>query len=417
MSTSRTSTDGRPSPEPVSRRTFLRGVAAAGTVTALSTLLGGCGTGGESGLQQAPSTPTQSSGATAAVPTLEQKIAQMLLVGFRGTTLDPTNPIVAAIRDYGIGGVVLFDYDVVLRSFGRNVTSPAQLQALDASLHALARVPLFVAVDQEGGRVARLKPSCGFPPTVTAQSLGDADNAALTRMYATRIANTLTDSGMNMDFAPVVDLNVNPDSPAIGRIGRSFSADPAIVVSQAAEFLLAFDRARVLGCLKHFPGHGSASADSHLGFVDVTTTWSEIELQPYRELIASGLARMVMTAHIFNQDLDPDYPATLSRPVITGLLRGTLGFQGVVVTDDMQMGAITQHYSYETAVQKAIEAGVDIILVANNNAYDPDVVPRTVGLLAGLVRNGTFTEARIDESYRRIMSLKTRLVPAATQPG
>lgn len=356
--------------------------------------------------------PVGSGGGTSTVPTLEQKIAQMLLVGFRGTTLDEANPIVSAIRDHGVGGVVLFDYDVVLRSYGRNVTSPAQLRALDASLRTLSRVPLFVAVDQEGGRVARLKPSCGFPATVSAQALGDANSLGTTRMYANGIAETLVDNGLNTDFAPVVDLNVNPDNPAIGRLGRSFSADPAVVVRHASELVSAFDRVGVLSCLKHFPGHGSSTADSHLGFVDVTSTWSEKELQPYRDMIGGGLARMVMTAHIFNQNLDPDFPATLSRATITGILRERLGFQGVVVSDDMQMGAIAQHYSYDVAVQKAIEAGVDIILVANNNAYDAEVVPRTIDLVGRLVRNGTFTEARIDESYGRIMALKTRLRPA-----
>ena len=379
-----------------SRRLFMQGLAA----TSLSALLGGCG-----------SDPFESAGGAAQqAPTLQQKIAQMMMVGFRGTTLEEGNPIARDIASYGVGGVILFDYDVMEKHFGRNITGPAQLQALTASLRKLASTPLLVAVDQEGGRVARLKPSCGFPATVSAQSLGDANNLWQTRWYADSIAATLADNGFNLDFAPVVDLNINPKSPAIGALGRSFSADPAIVEAHAGEFVKAMDAVSVLSCLKHFPGHGSASADSHQGFVDVTNTWSSVELEPYRALMSQGLCRMIMTAHIFNGNLDPDYPATLSAPTITGLLRNTLGYQGVVITDDMQMGAITQHFSYNVAVQKAIEAGVDIILVANNSSFDPDVVPRTIELVTGLVENGFIPESRIDQSYQRIMAGKTLLL-------
>jgi len=375
----------------LSRRTFLKGAALAGAVAAVPALMAGCGS---------------SSGD---VP-LEQKIAQMLMVGFRGLTLDESNYIVRDIREHRIGGIILFDRDAKLKTYGRNITSPVQLQALTASLQALSATPLFIAVDQEGGKVVRLKESYGFPPTVTAQYLGTLNNPAITRMYADSIGATLATNGLNMNFAPVVDLNINPQSPAIGALERSFSADPTIVTNHARIFVETHDKNRVSTCFKHFPGHGSATVDSHLGFVDVTDTWSAIELEPYRNLINEGNCRMVMTAHVFNRHIDPDLPATLSKPFITGMLREQLGFDGVVVTDDLQMQGLTQFFDYKTIVEKSILAGVDIILVSNNLDYNPEITPTTISHVKELVRTGKITEQRIHASYQRIMAMKGRLL-------
>ncbi|GBD13305.1 Beta-hexosaminidase [bacterium HR24] len=209
-----------------------------------------------------------------------------------------------------------------------------------------------------------------------------------------------------------MDVNLNPQNPIIGRLGRSFSADPRAVTDHALEFIRAHHQRGVLCTLKHFPGHGSSRADTHLGFVDVTDTWSPVELEPYRHIIAAGEADVVMTAHVFNARLDPDYPATLSRKTIGGLLRGELGFQGVVMSDDLQMGAIRERYSYERAVELCILAGVDLLAIANNSIYEPDIVPRTVDLVERLVRQGRVPEERIRESYARIQRLKSRLAVA-----
>ncbi len=379
-----------PQGTPCSRRTFLKGAALAGAVAACPALLAGCGS---------------SSGE---VP-LEQKIAQMLMVGFRGLTLEKSNYIYRDIQDHRIGGVILFDRDALLKTYGRNIVSPQQLQELTASLRAILPAPLFIAADQEGGRVVRLKESYGFPPTVSAQYLGTLNNPAITRLYADSIGATLAENGLNMNFAPVVDLNINPASPAIGALERSFSADPDVVTSHARIFVETHDRNRVATCFKHFPGHGSASVDSHLGFVDVTHTWSSLELEPYRRLINEGNARMVMTAHVFNTTIDPTLPATLSPAFINGMLRQQLGFDGVVVTDDLQMQGLTQFFDYKTIVERSILAGVDIILVSNNLNYDPEITPTTINHVKELIRSGRITEQRIDQSYRRIMALKQRL--------
>lgn len=376
-----------------SRRDFLKSTLSACAAAALPTLLTACGGGDPA----------------AEAPALEQKIAQMLMVGFRGTRLAASDAIVRDIADYAIGGTILFDRDVALAQYGRNITSPQQLTELTGQLRSWSKEPLFIAVDQEGGKVARLKENCGFPATVTAQYLGTQNDLQLTRQYADSMASTLAANGLNMNFCPVVDLNVNPLSPAIGKLERSFSADPVTVIKHSRVMIEAHDQRQIATCIKHFPGHGSATGDSHAGITDVTATWSEIELEPYRALIAQGTCRMVMTAHIFNSRLDPEYPSTLSYPTITGILRQRLGYDGVVVTDDMQMGAIIAEYSFETAVEKAILAGVDIIMFANNLAYDPDIAPKVISLVSRLVDIGAIPVERINESYQRIMSMKRQL--------
>ena len=376
------------------RRDFLRSAGSVGASLMMPGLLAACAD--DSAPTPWPDWP------------LEQKIAQMLIVGFRGTTLAADNPIVRDIEAYRIGGVILFDYDVTLKQYGRNITDPAQLQDLTRALQNIARTPMFIAVDQEGGRVVRLKERYGFPATVSAQSLGTADDLGLTGQAAYSIASTLITNGLNLNFAPVVDVNVNPQNPVIGALERSFSGDPAVVIRHASEFARTQRRTGVMSALKHFPGHGSSTGDSHQGFVDVTNTWTAMELQPFGSLIASDLADMVMTAHIYNANLDPDYPATLSHATITGVLREKLGHTGVVVTDDMQMGAISQLYSFPTAVIRSINAGVDIVLVGNNLAYEPDVVPRILDIVVNAVARGDIDRARIDESCGRVMALKSR---------
>ena len=220
---------------------------------------------------------------------------------------------------------------------------------------------------------------------------------------------TVKTSGFNVNFAPVVDVNINPQCPVIGKIGRSFSSDPYKVAHYAEIFLLEFNRQGVTGCLKHFPGHGSAGTDSHLGLTDVTDTWTELELIPYKVLIDKGLPRMIMTAHIFNAKLDPDYPATLSRKVITGILRNKLGYDGVVVTDDMTMKAITKFYGRKDAIRLAIQAGADILLFGNNIDFDRDIVPKAHAIIKNLLNEGKISTKRIEQSYARIMRLKEEM--------
>ena len=352
-------------------------------------------------------TPTPEPSATPG-PSLRDRIGQMLLVGFRGLTVEEAGEIASDIRDRNLGGILLFDTDQPTHSAVRNVESPTQLIALIGGLQALARTPLLVAIDEEGGLVARLDQRHGFPSTISAADLGARDDVAFTREAGQQIAETLASVGVNLNLAPVVDLNVNPSNPIIGSLGRSFSADPAVVTAQAEAFVEGHRSVGVHTTLKHFPGHGSSTGDTHLGVVDVTDTWSTIELEPFRNVVHDGLADTVLTAHVFNSRLDPEHPATLSQPTITGILREQIGWDGVVISDDMQMGAIRQAYGYKDALRLAILAGVDVLTIAQQQVYEPGIVASTIDLIEGLVNDGSLTVARIDESYQRIQALKQR---------
>jgi beta-N-acetylhexosaminidase len=335
----------------------------------------------------------------------------MLLVGFRGLTATPDDPIVRDIAELGLGGVVLFDRDQPTGASVRNIESSDQLRTLTADLQAAAQagpagLPLLIAIDQEGGRVARLRPVHGFPETVSAADLGARGDPTHTADAASAIAATLEDAGITLNLAPVVDLDRNPTNPIIGVLDRSFGAETELVVEHASAFVGGHRRHGVRTALKHFPGHGSAAGDTHAGIVDVTDAWSEVELEPFARMVASGHADAVLTAHVFNATLDPDSPATLSRATITGILRQQLGFDGPVISDDLQMGAIRDEYGYEEAVALAIEAGVDILTIANQQVFEADIVRRTIDIVAGHVASGRIGEERIDEAYRRIRELK-----------
>ena len=340
--------------------------------------------------------------------TLDEKIGQMLKVGFRGLSVDENSPIVEDIRKYHIGGVVLFDYDVPRDTALRNISSPGQVQNLVQDLQRFADIPLIIAIDQEGGRVARLKPRYGFEKSVSAQYLGSLQNADSTRKYAHQTGQTLSELGINTNLAPVVDVNINPENPVIGGIERSFSDDPSVVTRHARLYIETLHEYGIITTLKHFPGHGSSRDDSHLGVVDVTDYWKQKELVPYRNLIESGTADIVMTAHIFNAALDSTYPATLSKPIITGILRDSLGFNGVVMSDDLQMKAIRTEYGLKETIKMSIQAGVDILSFANNSIFEAEIAAKAHGIINELVEEGSLSEGRIDQSYDRIMSLKRK---------
>ena len=344
-------------------------------------------------------------------PTLREKIGQMLLLGFRGTEPAECELIVRDLRAHHIGSVILFDQEMAGGTIDsgprrRNIVSPDQVRRLLAHLQAQAAVPLLVSIDQEGGRVNRLKPDYGFPPSVSHEELGRLDQPAETYREAARTAQTLAGLGFNLNLAPVVDLDAHPDNPIIKGKRRSFSADPAAVARHAAEFVKAHRAHGVLCCAKHFPGHGSAAGDTHLGLVDVTTTWHERELVPFQRLIEADLCDVIMSAHVINRRLDPTHPATLSRAVQTGLLRDKLGFKGVIISDDMEMKAISSHYGLEQSVLLAVEAGIDVLCFGNNMSYDPDIAAKAVAIIERGVTSGRFSEARINESYERVLALK-----------
>ena len=334
----------------------------------------------------------------------------MLIVGFRGTTLSPTEPVMQAIAAGELGGIILFDRDQLTASAGRNIKDPSQLAALTSQLRATALAgaigaEFLIAVDQEGGRVARLNPGNGYPASSSAADLGALSDLGHTTDAAILTAVTLAGAGIDFNLAPVVDLNLNPTNPAIGALDRSYSADPAVVVAQASAVIEAQEGAGIRTAIKHFPGEGSGTGNTDRGIVDVTSTWSDVELQPFRELITARLPSAVMAGHIINGRIDPDLPASLSGPTVTGLLRGQLGWDGVVISDDLQAAAITGAFGADEAVALAIEAGIDLLLFANQQVYDLDIVAHVIDAVLGFVASGRISEGRLDESVARIEGL------------
>lgn len=337
---------------------------------------------------------------------MDIKIGQMLMVGFRGFNLDPAMQIVDDIQNGRVGGVILFDYDVPLKKAERNIRDAAQVKKLTAQLQSHTKIALLIAVDQEGGKIARLKEKYGFPRSVSQQYLGRIDDEDTTRTRARETAKLFRSMWLNMNMAPVLDVNVNPDNPIIGKLERSFSSDPDVVTKHARWALEEFRDMRILTAAKHFPGHGSSRGDSHLGFVDVTETYRMEELDPYRMLIREKKLGCIMTAHVLNTHLDAEYPATLSKKVIRNLLRDSLGFDGVVISDDMGMKAITEQYGLEQAIVLAINAGVDLLVFGNNLTYDELIAKKAAKIIRANVEAGKIPISRIEESYRRIMKLK-----------
>jgi beta-N-acetylhexosaminidase len=331
-------------------------------------------------------------------------VGQMLVVGFPGTRAgeDWPNRMAKWVESGQVGGTILF---------GNNVVSADQLKALVKSIIPLnGQQRPFVGVDQEGGLIQRLPPAKGFLGLPSAQEIGQLDPVVAAALFKNS-AHELSSFGININFGPVVDLNVNPMNPAIGRLERSFGTDPAKVVSYAREFIDAHKQAGVLTSIKHFPGHGSAKEDPHeAAIVDISKTWSEKELIPFRELIADNSAQMVMVGHLIHPRFsDGNLPASLSKKAIDGVLRTELGFHGLVVTDDLDMGAIRDRYSVEQAAVLAIGAGADLIIVANNKLPDPQLPERISAAVIQAVAENRIPMAKLEASYRRIRAAKEAL--------
>ena len=343
---------------------------------------------------------------------LRRYAAGMLMVGFKGDSVTDDCDAARYVRDLHVGAIVLFDIDVTGDATlgSRNITSKERLTRMTAQLQAWADYPLLIATDQEGGKVARLKPQYGFLPTVTAEYLGTTDSEDTTRYYASRLAREMRECGVNVNLAPVVDV-LNHDCAAVGHYLRCFSVDTDVIARHAGWFIDECHRQGVLCTLKHFPGHGNAIDDSHYGFVDVTNGWTEAELKPFESLVQAGKADLIMTAHLFNRYIDDEYPATLSAKTINGLLRGQLGYDGVVVTDDLYMQAIRNQYSIPTALELAINAGADLICVGNNisTGFEADRPFKLVDMIVTSVKEGRIPWERMEQSHHRLMKLQEKL--------
>ena len=358
---------------------------------------------------------------------LKEKIGQMIMVGFKEPELTDGCSIVRSIKNFSLGGVILYNIDLkccleeqkknpdltreeATRICPKNILSPDQLQNLTSDLQRHSQVPLLIAVDQEGGVVSRLGPAAGFPQTESPKSLGEKDDLAATARAAEVIAGDLKRSGINLNLAPVVDLDLNPEG-LISRSGRSFGSDPKLVYRHAKAFILAHREQGILTCLKHFPGKGSAGKDTHFEVADVTSLYQPQEIHPFSWLIAEELADMVMTSHVHHLGWDKEFPITLSPKVLRVLLRDKLEYPGVVISDDLQMGAIVKRFSLEEASLLAVKAGVDILLASNNSPAgdDPDLFLRMFEALIKGIEKRRISRSMITTSHARIMELKKRI--------
>jgi beta-N-acetylhexosaminidase len=322
---------------------------------------------------------------------LQSAVGRLLFVGIPGPALDDDTRRV--LIELAAGGVTLFR---------RNIGDPVAVAALCDALHALPSEPL-VAIDQEGGRVLRLgEPFTRFPPAAAIGQLGDA---AIAYQVGRAIGTELASIGVDLDFAPVLDVHSNPDNPIIG--DRSFGPDPALVTEMALATMRGLRDAGIIPCGKHFPGHGDTAQDSHVALPVVRRSRAEmerIELPPFRAAIAAGVP-MLLTAHVVYTALDADHPATLSRRIVSDVLRGELGFDGVIATDDLEMRAILDHHGIGNAAVAALRAGVDVVLICEDLARAR--VARDA--IVDAVESGTLDGDSVTAAAARV----TRLRPAA----
>ncbi len=362
-------------------------------------------------------------------PTISQLAGGMLMVGVRGAS--PDDPVLRAdleaCRETSVGGVILFDVDlptmVEMTRSGvgtseararavRNILSPAQTRSLIEHLRLTLGLGLLVSVDQEGGSVARLSPARGFTPHPSQRDLGTMA-AAVARQHMDAMWAEIASCDFDISFAPCVDVALNSENRVVVANGRCFSGDPRVVTERAGQSLAAARSAGVIACLKHYPGHGSSAGDSHAGFVDITRAYdADIELAPYHELLGmfGGDVPMVMTGHLFDATIDRDHPASLSFEHTTRRLREGLGFGGVVVTDALDMGAVTSRYGLDEACILAINAGADLLLDANNAPGSARVCPAPAmheaimrGVVDGCIAGG---EDRLRASWRRLEAIR-----------
>ena len=337
---------------------------------------------------------------------LDLKIGQMIMVGINSrTVLTNTDTLNNELKKLKMGGIIIFEKNI------NPTNSKENLKKLIADLQASSQIKLLISIDEEGGKVHRLKEKYGFVKMPSATYLGSQKNTDSTTFYTLSLAEQLAYLGINLNFAPDVDLGSNPNNPVIAKVGRSYSPNPDVVTKHADASITAHHQHNVKTILKHFPGHGSSTTDSHLGITDVTNLWKLNELFPYNNLIKANKVDAIMTAHIINCHLDSTcLPATLSKTIVGDLLRNIMGFNGVVFSDDMQMFAISKNYGLDNALKLSINAGVDVVLFGNNVSQSDRITATEIhGKIKKMVLSGEISKARINEAYQRIMKLKATL--------
>lgn len=328
---------------------------------------------------------------------LDARAARLLTVGFAGKVMDDD---IARLIDRGVGGVVLFS---------RNIGAPEELAELTAALKRRAGRPLLLAVDQEGGRVARLRE--GFTPLPPFQSLGRTGDAALAREFGAVVGRELAAVGIDWNYAPALDVDTNPENPVIG--DRSLGRDPTEVARLGIAFATGLADAGVGACAKHFPGHGDTHQDSHLALPRLAhgrERLDQVELLPFRAAATAGIPS-IMTAHVVFEAFESELPATMSSRVVRGILRDELGYRGVVITDDLEMKAIADHFAIEEVVTRGLEAGVDAFLCCRT----PELSHRTLDAIRRRAESGGRARERFEEAFTRVTALAERFARPALE--
>lgn len=304
------------------------------------------------------------------------------------------NAVISRIEEYPVGGIALFS---------RNITSAEQLPMFISDLQSSSKYPLFIAVDEEGGRVARIANSDFFNVASykSMEDIGKSGDASKAEEVGRQIGSYLKELGFNLDFAPVADTNTNPQNIVIG--DRSYGSDPALVARMVSAQLDGMHDSGIMGTLKHFPGHGDTKDDTHSGYVSIEKTWDELkecELVPF--ITALPKADMVMVSHITAVNVTSDkLPTSMSETMITGKLRNELGYDGVIITDAMAMGAVADNYTSAEAAVTAVKAGVDIVLMPQN-------LDEAFNGVMNAVTDGEISMERLDESVLRILKMKAK---------
>jgi len=341
--------------------------------------------------------------------TLRKMVSSLVIIGFNGENFKESskykNPsqISKDIKN-GLGGVVIFNKDPNDHKSVKNIRSPWQLKMLTKKLQLEGKNRLIIAIDQEGGKVQRLKAENGFISTPSAEAISKMGKTKAKKYYKA-LSKVLYENKINTNFAPVVDLAIEPRNTVIYKLKRSYGKDHKKVYKYAGIFINEMQSYGIIPTLKHFPGHGSSLADSHKGFVDITDSWSVKELDPYYQLIKRNKVDLIMTAHVFNRRLDNRFPATMSYKINTTTLREILGYKGAVISDDLQMRAISANYSLKDSIMYTLNSGVDLLLFANQNKH-PINLNKIVNIVLQLVKEKKVKFVRIREAYRRVQKLK-----------
>jgi beta-N-acetylhexosaminidase len=336
---------------------------------------------------------------------LLDKIDQLFIVGFRGHTYANSPDIKIILERTNLGGVILFDYDTPTKKYSRNIRTSTELRKLTSDLQKNSKTPLFVSVDEEGGSVSRLKALSDFRKTSSALYLGSQSDSVV-KATAIRLGLSLKKYGINFNFAPVVDVNVNRLNPVISRYGRAFSGDPTVVSKKGIAFSQGLMNSGIIPSIKHYPGHGSSDKDTHIGFANITNTYKEYETKPFEDACKVGVPT-VMVGHLINENVDSDHPATLSSAHIDNLKRKIGCKDQLIVSDDLDMGAVMDNFSRKEALTKAINAGIDVIIISNNiKRYDPASFFEARQIVLDQVKNGEIEASRINEAYEKIIKIK-----------